>query len=159
MDYEQKEKFKEMIIEKRNTPVGLSVIMSMVTMVENDERFEHLAELYEGIEEYRAYATEREAKKVVEGFVSFDGSRGQKWSLDAISDELEKIGVPLEERHHFNKWILYILMNNQYSDYGGALVRLGITPAEMPKAVYILALAKLDDKDRKESIREYYGLE
>jgi hypothetical protein len=29
----------------------------------------------------------------------------------------------------------------------------------MPKAIYYMTLAKIDDKDRKMSLREYYGLE
>ena len=49
MDYAMREKFKRMLIEERNTPTGMAVMMSMIGMVENDDRFEHLAELYEGI--------------------------------------------------------------------------------------------------------------
>jgi hypothetical protein len=48
-------------------------------------------------------------------------------------------------------------MNGVYSDYGGVLMKLGVT--EIPKAVYLMSLARLDDKDRKMTIREYYGLE
>lgn len=159
MDEIMRKKFKEMLLEKKDTPEGMAVIMSMIGMVENDERFDQLAQLYEGIEEYHNFATEKEARKVVDRFISFDGSRGSKWSLDAISDELKKVGGMLEEKGHYNKWMLYILMNNVYSDYGGVLHKLGVTAQDMPKAVYMMALAKLDDKDRRESMREYYGLE
>lgn len=159
MDYAQKEKFKRMLIEERNTPTGMAVMMAMVGMVENDDRFEQLANLYEGIEEYKNYACEKEAKKVVDGFIAFDGSRGQKWSLDAIAEELKKVGGMLEEKGHYNKWMLYIVMNSEYSDYGGVLPKLGVSAQDMPKAVYMMALAKIDDRDRKESLREYYGLE
>jgi hypothetical protein len=31
--------------------------------------------------------------------------------------------------------------------------------ADIPKAAYLMALARLDDKDAKMTIREYYGLE
>ena len=159
MDKEMKKKFVEMLKEERNSPTGMAVIMSMVSMLEDDPRFENLADLYEGIEQYKNYMTEREAKKVVEGFVSFDGSRGQKWSMDAIADELRKVGGVLEEKHHYNKWTLYTLMNSEYADYGGVLQKLGVPSSDMPKAIYYMALAKLDDKDAKESIREYFGLE
>lgn len=159
MDYAMKEKFKRMLIEERNTPVGMAVMMSMIGMVENDERFDQLAQLYEGIEEYGNFATEKEARRVVDGFVAFDGSRGNKWSMDAISEELKKVGGSLEEKGHYNRWMLYILMNGEYADYGGVLHRLGISQQDMPKAIYMMALAKLDDKDRKESMREYFGLE
>ena len=154
-----KKKFKDMLLEKKDTPVGQAVIFSMVGMLENDPRFENLAELYDGMEEYGNFMTEKEAKKVVDGFVAFDGSRGQKWSMDAISDELRKVGGIPEERHHYNKWMLYAVMNSEYADYGGVLQKLGVSSQDMPKAVYYMALAKIDDKDRKMSLREYYGLE
>ena len=159
MDEMLKKKFKDMLLEKKDTPVGQAVIFSMVGMLENDPRFESLAELYDGIEQYHNFMTEKEAKKVVDGFVAFDGSRGQKWSMDAISEELRKVGGIPEERHHYNKWMLYTVMNSEYADYGGVLQKLGVSSQDMPKAVYYMALAKIDDKDAPESLREYYGLE
>lgn len=154
-----KKRFKDMILEKKDTPIGQAVILSMVGLLENDPRFDNLAELYDGMEQYENYMTEKEAKKVVEGFVAFDGSRGQKWSMDTITDELRKVGGVPEEKHHYNKWVLYTLMNGEYADYGGVLQKLGIPQSDMPKAIYLMALAKIDDKDRRESIREYFGLE
>ena len=159
MDKEVRKKFIDMLKEERNSPTGMAVIMSMVSMLEDDPRFENLADLYEGIDQYKNFLTEREAKKVVEGLVSFDGSRGQKWSMDAIADELRKVGGVLEEKHHHNKWMLYALMTSRYADYGGALMKMGISQGDMPKAIYYMALAKLDDKDMKETMREYFGLE
>jgi hypothetical protein len=50
-------------------------------------------------------------------------------------------------------------MNGEYADYGGVLQKLGVSSQDMPKAIYYMALAKIDDKDRKMSLREYYGLE
>ena len=159
MDKDLKKRFIEMLKEERNSPTGWAIIMSMVSMVENDERMEYLAELHEGMHEFGNYVTEKEAKKVVEGLVSFDGSRGQKWSMDTILDELHKVGGIPEEKHHYNKWLLYALMNKEYSDYGGVLQKLGLPQQDIPKAIYMMALAKIDDKDRRESIREYFGLE
>lgn len=159
MNYEMKEKFKKMLMEERNTPTGMAVIMSMVSMVENDERFDYLAELYEGIQEYKNFATEKEARRVVEHFENFDGSRGGKWTnVDAISDELHKFGGMLEEKGSYNKWMMFILLNNIYSDYGGVLMKL-TDGKDFVKACYMMALAKLYDKDRKDSAREYFGLE
>ena len=159
MDEVMKKRFKEMLLERKDTPVGQAVILSMVGLLEDDPRFDSLAELYDGMEEYGNFMTEKEAKKVVEGFVAFDGSRGQKWSMDAISDELRKVGGVPEEKHHYNKWMLYALMNGEYADYGGVLQKLGLPQQDVPKAAYLMALAKLDDKDAKMTIREYYGLE
>lgn len=159
MDEIMRKRFKDMILEKKDTPVGQAVILSMVGLLENDPRFDNLAELYDGIEEYGNFMTEKEAKKVVDGFIAFDGSRGQKWSMDAIMDELRKVGGIPEEKHHYNKWMLYAVMNSEYADYGGVLQKLGVPTSDMPKAIYFMALAKIDDKDRKMSLRQYYGLE
>lgn len=159
MDKKMRKEFLDMLKEERGTETGWAIIMSMVSMVENDERMDYLAELYKGMEVYGNFMTEREAKKVVEGFVSYDGSRGQKWSIDTIADELHKVGGYLEEKGHYNKWIMYTLMNSVYADYGGVLMKIGVPIPEIPKAVYLMALAKIDDKDRKMSLREYYGLE
>ena len=160
MNEVMRKKFKEMLLEQKHTPVGEAVILTMVGMLEDDPRFENLAELYEGIEQYGNFMTEKEAKKVVDGFVAFDGSRGQKWSMDAISDELRKVGGVLEEKHHYNKWMLYTIMNNEYADYGGVLIgKLGVSSQDLPKAIYYMALAKIDDKDAHETLRKYFGLE
>jgi hypothetical protein len=159
MNKELKQEFIEMLKEERNSPAGWAIIMSMVSMVENDERMDYLAELHRGMHEYGNYMTEKEAKKVVDGFIAFDGNRGQKWSMDAITEELKKVGAMPEERHHFNKWMLYAVMNSEYADYGGVLQKLGVSSQDMPKAIYYMALAKIDDKDRKMSLRQYYGLE
>ena len=42
------------------------------------------------------------------------------------------------------------VMNSEYADYGGVL-QLGVPSQDMPKAIYYMALAKIDDKDRKMS--------
>ena len=159
MDKDMKKEFLEMLKEEMDSQVGWTIVMSMVSMVENDERMDYLAELHRGIHEYDNYLTEKEAKRIVDGFIAFDGSRGQHWSLDAISDELRKAGGVLEEKHHFNKWMLYALMNGEWADYGGVLMKLGLPPQEIPRAIYLMAIAKLNDKDRKMSMRQYYGLE
>lgn len=158
MDDKMRKKFKDMIIERKNTPEGMAVIMSMAAMLEDDPRFEHLAELYDGMEQYGNFMTEKEARKVVEGFVNYDGSRGGKWtSIDGIAEEFRKFGGVPEERGHYNKWVMYVLLNNVHSDYGGVIMRM-TDGRDYVKNCYMMALAKLDDKDRRESIREYFGL-
>lgn len=159
MDEIMRKKFKDMLLEKKDTPEGMAVILSMAAMLEGDPRFESLAELYDGIEEYHNFMTEKEARSVVDKIVMFDGSRGAKWNMDTIAEEVKKVGGVIDEKHHYNKWVLYVMMNNEYADYGGVLMKLGLSSQEIPKAVYLMALAKIDDKDRRESIREYFGLE
>ena len=63
MDEKMRKKFKDMLLENMNTPVGKSVVLSMVGVLDGDPRFEGLAELYDGMEEYGNFMTEKEAKK------------------------------------------------------------------------------------------------
>jgi hypothetical protein len=159
MDEKMRNKFKEMLMQELNTPVGMAVVLSMVGMVENDERFEQLADLYEGIEEYKNYATEKEAKKVVDHFDNWDGSRGAKWgNIDIMTEEVRKAGGMIEVKGFYNKWMMYILINNIYSDYGGVISKL-VDNSGVPKVCYMMAIAKLEDRDRKMSMRKYFCLE
>jgi hypothetical protein len=92
MDEIMRKKFKDMLLEKKDTPEGMAVILSMAAMLEGDPRFESLAELYDGIEEYHNFMTEKEARSVVDKIVMFDGSRGAKWNMDIIAEEVKKVG-------------------------------------------------------------------
>ena len=47
MNKEMRKEFLDMLKE-RNSETGWAIIMSMVSMVENDERMEYLAELHRG---------------------------------------------------------------------------------------------------------------
>ena len=49
MNKEMKKEFLDMLKEERNSETGWAIIMSMVSMVENDERMEYLAELHRGM--------------------------------------------------------------------------------------------------------------
>ena len=157
MDEKLKHKFMEMLKEEISTPVGMSVVMSMVGMVENDERFEQLAELYEGIEEYKNYATEKEAKKVVQEFINYDGSRGPKWQPQVLFSAVESLGGKRAEQGKYNCWALYAYMNMMHSDYGGVLKNYA-QGEEYAKLCYMLAVADLTDRDLKHTIRQYFKL-
>ena len=93
-----RKKFKDMLLEKKDTPEGMAVMLSMAEMLEGDPRFESLAELYDGIEEYHNFMTEKEARSVVDKIVMFDGSRGAKWNMDTIAEEVKKVGGIIEEK-------------------------------------------------------------
>lgn len=150
-----KKEFTKMLYDERDTPLGWAVIMAMIGMVENDDRFHQLAEFHKGMQEYHNFMTEKEARKVVDSFVNYDGSRGPKWTIDTIQEELRKFGGMIEERGHYNKWMMYVLINGIYSDYGGVIMKM-TDGKDFVKNIYLMALAMLDDKDRRESVREYY---
>jgi hypothetical protein len=159
MDEKMKQEFIQMLKDARGTPQEWSVIMAMVDMLEDDDEFEEMAILHKGIAEYKEFLTEKEAKKIVDGFKNYDGSRGAKWTMPAVVWEtIERLGGKKAEAGRYNCWTMFVLMNMIYSDYGGVLMTLaqGDTFA---KAAYMMSLAWLDDPDRRMTIREYFELE
>ena len=108
--------------------------------MKGDPRFESLAELYDGIEEYHNFMTEKEARSVVDKIVMFDGREEQSGTWTPLLKEVKKVGGVIEEKHHFNKWVL---CHEQYADYGG--LKLDHSRIQ----VYVLKLMTR----RRESIR------
>lgn len=79
MDKTTKQEFIDMLKEARGTPQEWAVIMEMVELLDDDEEFEHLAQVHKGIAEYNGqFLTEKEAYKIVDSFENYDGSRGPK---------------------------------------------------------------------------------
>lgn len=155
MDKEMKKEFLEMLEKERGTPIGWSIIMSMVGLLEEDDELERLAEIHKGVQDYGQYLTEDEAKKVVEGFRNYDGSRGGKWRPEVLFSAVESLGGKRAEMGHYNCWALYAAMNMIHSDYGGVLITM-VQGDAYAKACYMMAVAWLNDPDRKHDIRHYF---
>jgi hypothetical protein len=159
MDEKIKQEFIQMLKEARGTPQEWAVIMAMVEMLEDDEEFEEMAELHKGIAEYKEFLTEKEARRIVDAFRNYDGTRGGKWAMPvAVWETVERLGGQRAEKGKYNCWALFVLMNMIYSDYGGVLMTLAQGDA-FAKAAYLMSMAWLDDPDRRRSLREYFGLE
>lgn len=159
MDKKMKDEFIQMLKDARGTPQEWSVIMAMVDMLEDDDEFEDMAEMYKGVAEYGQFLSEKEAKKIVDGFKNYDGTRGPKWPMpQMVFDTIEGLGGKRAELGKYNCWSMYVLMNMMSSDYGGVIGTLaqGETYA---KVCYMMAVAWVNDPDRRESIREYFDLE
>jgi hypothetical protein len=160
MDKAMKDEFIQMLKDERGTPQGWSVIMAMVDMLADDDEFEQMAEIHKGMAEYGQFLTEKEAKRIVDKFENYDGTRGPKWSMPQMMwDKVEALGGRKAEKGKYNCWALFVMMNAIHSDYGGVLMTLVQGNDEYAKACYMMAVAKLTDKDRRWTIREYYGLE
>lgn len=152
----RKEKFMEMVHDKLGADHELApIIGALVVMVDNDEKFEELFDIYEGIEEYGQYVTEKEAKRVVEGFVSYDGMRGAKWPPQVLFQAVESLGGDKAVKGKYNCWTLYLLMNWLHSDYGGALMTK-LQGNDYALMVYQMALAWMNDKDGDHDVREMF---
>jgi hypothetical protein len=158
MDKTTKQEFIEMLKEARGTPQEWAVIMEMVDMLEDDEEFEHLAKVHKGIAEYDGqFFKEKEAYEIVDAFENYDGSRGPKWQPQVLFSAVEGLGGKRAEPGKYNCWALYVQMNMKHSDEGGVLKNYA-QGEEYAKLCYMLAVADLTDRDRKQTIREYFKL-
>ena len=158
MDKMIKQEFIDMLKEARGTPQEWEVIMEMVDLLENDDEFERMAETYKGVAEYGGqFLTEKEAYKIVDAFQNADGTRGPKWQPQVMFSAIEGLGGKRSEMGKYNCWAMYATMNMIHSDYGAVLMTV-VHGEEYAKVCYMMAVARLTDKDRKETIREYFHL-
>jgi hypothetical protein len=135
------------------------VIMKMTHMLEDNDAFEDMMEICQGVEEYREYLTETEAKELTSHLENYDKTNYPKWpNPQMLFDTVKSVGGEPEEKGKFNKWVLFFVMNMIHSDYGAVLSSMA-NGAEYAKLCYKMALAWLTDPDRKHTIRHMYGLE
>ena len=161
-----KEEYKEFVDMLRDkigeTNSAWPVIMKMTHMLEGNDAFEDMMEICEGVEEYKEYLTESEAKDIAVHLENFDKTTYPKWpNPQMLFDTVKSVGGEIEEKGKFNKWVLYVVMNMIHSDYGGVLSAFtnGANNTEYAKLCYRMAVAWILDPDRKHSIRNMYGLE
>ena len=158
MDKTTKQEFIDMLKDARGTPQEWAVIMEMVELLDDDEEFEHLAQVHKGMAEYNGqFLTEKEAYKIVDSFENYDGSRGPKWQPQVLFSAVESLGGKRAEMGKYNCWALYAYMNMMHSDYGGVLKNYA-QGEEYAKLCYMLAVADLTDRDSKHTIRQYFKL-
>jgi hypothetical protein len=158
MDEKMKQEFIQMLKEARGTPQEWAIIMEMVDMLEDDDEFQRMAELYKGMAEYNGqYLSQKEASRIVDAFINYDGTRGARWQPTILFGAVESLGGKREVKGEYSCWALYAVMNMMSSDYGGVLstIAQGETYA---KVCYMMAVAFFNDRDRKHGVREYFGL-
>lgn len=159
MDKNTKQEFVDMLKEARGTPQEWDIIMEMVDMLEDEEEFEHMAQVYRGIAEYNGeFLTEKEAHRIVSEFINFDGTRGAKWQPEVLFSAVESLGGKRSEPGKYNCWALFVQMNRKHSDEGGVLASYA-HDGEYAKLCYMLSVAVLTDRDKKETLRQYYRLQ
>ena len=158
-----KEDYKEFVdmlrekIGEKNS--AWPVIMKMTHMLEGNDAFEDMMEICEGVEEYKEYLTEAEAKHLLSKLENYDKTTYPKWpNAQMLFDTVKAAGGEIEEKGRFNKWVLFYIMNMIHSDYGAVLGTVA-SGVEYAKLCYRMALAWILDPDRHHTIRKAYGLE
>lgn len=156
MDKNKRYQFMEMVHDEIGEDHKLTpIIASLLTMVEDDERFEELFNIHEGIEEYGQFLTEKEAHRIVAAFENYDGTRGAKWPPQALFAAVESLGGKKSEAHKYNCWALFVLMNMMHSDYGRTLSKR-VQGNDYVLMCYDMAHDWMNDKDRDNDVREYF---
>jgi hypothetical protein len=157
---EEYKEFVDMLREKIGEGnAAWPVVMKMTHMLEGNDSFEDMMEICEGVQEYKEFLTEGEAKEMASHLENYDKTIYPKWpNPQMLFDAVKSVGGEPEEKGRYNKWALFFLMNMIHSDYGGVLSPLA-NGTEYAKLCYKMALAWIYDPDRKESIRKKYGLE
>lgn len=156
MDKTRKHQFMEMVHDEIGEDHKLTpIIASLLTMVDDDEKFGELFDIYEGIDEYGQFLTEKEAVHIVSNFENYDGSRGAKWPPQVLFSAVESLGGKKAEPHKYNCWTMFVLMNWMHSDYGGALMP-EIQGDAYALTCYRMALAWMNDRDADHDIREKF---
>mgnify|MGYP006981646932 CR=1 FL=1 len=128
------------------------------TAASHPEAAENAIKSLEGVY-YNNFLTEREAKKIIDGFVNADGTQGGKWSFNEIKQLCENKGLVYCEDGEFNFYALATVMNMIYSDSAPVLSQmLGDNSKDLAFWMYRLSYLRLHDADRPRWIRKYFNL-
>lgn len=129
----------------------------MAWMIENKPE---LAEEY--IEElcairWRQYLTRNEATEVVSGMIP-----SAPWDYPTWERAMESMRLEMEREGVFNRYALWVAMNQIYTDFGDSISRMMGEPLDRIPAetlvpfVHDMAVSLLTDQDGKYCIREYH---
>lgn len=112
------------------------------------------------------YLSDEEAKHIVAGFISQDGSRGPHWEKVTFEGAVNRLGGKTEDAPHYNSNALWVVANMIYSDHAESIAEdmgystVGNAPAEkMAKSCYRKAVESLTDPDRPRFVRAYFDLD
>lgn len=126
----------------------------------NPRQADELVNCFEGALQYYNYLSKNEAGTIVDAFVNQDGSRGAKWNNSEEFFELVgRIGGDIECEPYYNKWALYVTTNKFASDQHSVIQKwVGADKEKYLEACYDLAVSQLEDKDKPDWVRWYFGV-
>lgn len=148
--------------DKENLDVSYAMFKKAVCLLASldAKQADEFVDCFEGTLKYYNYLTESEAECIVSSFVNQDGSHGPKWSdPEEFFLLIEGIGGKIEYEPHYNKWALYVTANKFSSDQRSVILKwVGNDKDKYLEACYELAVTQLEDKDRLNWVRWYFGV-
>ena len=106
---------------------------------------------------WRQYLTRNEATEIVRGMVP-----AAPWDYPTWEKAMEDLHLEKEHEGIFNRYALWVAMNQIYTDFGESIARMmGETLSRIPAEtlvpfVHDMAVSLLTDPDGKYCIREYH---
>lgn len=132
--------------------------VAMLANIDSKQAEEFLC-CFEGSLKYFNYLTSSEASRIVDSFINQDGSKGPRWRSGEFFETVESLGGELDHEPYYNKWALYVTANKFASDQHKVIVKwVGDEPAKYAEACYDLAVSQLEDKDKLNWARWYFGV-
>lgn len=148
--------------DKENMEVSRSMFKKAVCLLASldTQKANEFVDCFDGTLRFYNYLTENETEKIVNSFVNQDGSRGPKWSdPEEFWKGVDNIGGDVECEPYYNKWALYTTANKFSSDQHSVIAKwTGNDRERYFEACYELAVTQLEDKDKLNWVRWYFGV-
>lgn len=149
--------------DKENMDVSRAMFKRAVCLLASVdvEKANEFVDCFDGTLKYYNYLTEGEAEEIVTAFVNQDGTRGPKFDdPDDFFTFVERLGGKTEYEPHYNKWALFVTANKFASDQGNVVRKwTGNDQEKYLEANYELAVSQLEDKDKPNWVRWYFGVD
>ena len=107
---------------------------------------------------WKNYLTKKDASDIIGKM-----NPSATWDMQGWLDEMEKLGLCMEDNPYYNDYALYIAMNQVISDHGETIAMIkgekslsDVNKEELVEYAYKLAIDLLKDKDCVYNIREYF---
>ena len=106
---------------------------------------------------WEQYLTKTEAQNIVSSM-----QPKAPWSFDVWHNAMESLGLETEREYVFNKYSLWVVMSQVYTDFGKTLAKALGTPLESIPAeqllpiIHEMALDLLLDEDGVYEVRQYH---
>lgn len=148
--------------DKENMEVSRAMFKKAVCLLVSldADKADEFVDCFEGTLKYYNYLTESEAESILQSFVNQDGSKGARWSdPEGFFERVGEFDGKTEYEPYYNKWALYVTANKFASDQHSVILKwVGNDRDKYLEACYDLAVTQLEDKDKLNWVRWYFGV-